>query len=300
MNFDSNNMTDKFGKLWKALTCGIFPRRDGVSYFNFVIHCEKIYDDIIYRGLLAFAKEFFELTAKKIVICVATPFCPVVARELHGNARNIFADRVLKLGEYAHIGYHGHFYKEEDGVISQISAKNYDADMVMRQMREEIGWLKRLGLSPKIYVAGWWFLTDDIIIELERSGVLVDLSVRKGKADTFGTKYLDDRNIPEYGEPFVLPPSRLIVEVQSLFGPVMPPFIMKYHLAQYLCGKNRGDLFFAFPLHDWDIPKYYSNILSNVIMLKKSLGGHMDWMNIPDMREAYMSKNGGLDGRGTR
>lgn len=291
MRFAINALADKANKAWGALNCGKIARRKGVSYFNFAIHSEMIYDEKTYKALLAFAEEFYSLTEKKITVCVSTPACPLVSKELAAReiAMSAFNDRVASLNRFADIGYHGHFYGIKDSNIYQISNENYNRDTVIGQIRKEISWFKGIGLAPQIYVAGWWFLTSDIVLELERSGISVDSSVRKGKANTFGKNYLDDREVPGYGEPFILPPSGSVVEIQSLFGPVMPAFMMKYHLSQYIDREKAGDLFFIFPLHDWDIPKYHSNILSNVKMLKKS-GGSTEWMNIADMRASALKQ----------
>lgn len=292
MKLSVNTLADKANKVWRALSCAAIASRGGVSYFNFAIHGEMIYDEVTYKALLAFAEEFYSLTGKKIAVCVSTPGCPLVSKELAARGIEIhtFNDRVANLNRFADIGYHGHFYGINDGGIYQISDENYDKDTVIGQIRKEIGWFKEIGMSPKIYVAGWWFLTSDIVLELERSGISVDSSVRKGKANTFGNSYLDDREVSGYGKPFILPPSSSIVEIQSLFGPVMPAFMMKYHLSQYIDRESEGDLLFIFPLHDWDIPKYHFNILSNVKTLKKR-GRGAEWMNIADMRALALKSN---------
>ncbi len=278
-------LAGKAGKAWRALNCGTIARCGGISYFNFAIHTEVLYDEKTYKALLGFSEKFHDLTGKKIAVCVSTPACPLVSKEMEsrGVGTDVFGKRVESLGRFSDIGYHGHFYGMTGGGICQISDENYNKEIVIEQIRKEIGWFKWIGIVPEIYVAGWWFLTSDIVLELERLGISVDSSVRKGKTNTFGKSYIDDRNIPGYGEPFILPPSGSIVEIQSLFGPVMAPFMIKYHLSQYVDRERAGDLFFIFPLHDWDVPRHYSNILSGIKMLKKSLTG-AEWMNIADMR----------------
>lgn len=296
MNSKLSPLISKTGKALKVLTSGGIPRRDGVSYFNFAIHSEIIYDDKTYKMLLKFAGDFYKLTQKRIAVCISTPFCPLVSQEMAKRKipRDIFNKKVLGLSEIADIGYHGHFYKEDGRVISQISDANYDSAVVKSQIEKEMGWFKDEGITPRIYVGGWWFLNSDIILELERSGILVDASIRGGQVNTFGANYLKTDEIPEYGKPFVLPPSGSIIEIQSLFGPVMPAFMMKYHLARYLDTKITGELFYIFPLHDWDIPKYYHNIISNIKALDKSKG-HIRWMDILDMRDAYLEKRNGSE-----
>lgn len=262
------------------------PSGQAVSYLNFCVHTEMLYDERVYQALLKFAKDFFVLTGKRITVCVSTPVCPLVRDAMAKNnfTDEDFASRIRELAGHADIGYHGHFYREDREGFVRISKINYDKDLVVSAMRNEIGWLKKAGANPRVYVAGWWFMTSDIVLELERLGIEVDVSVRKGKEDTFGARYLDNDKIPDYGKPFILPPSRNILEIQSIFGPVMPSTIMKGHLSQYMKNGARGNsLFFIFPLHDWDVPKYYKNILSNVEELCRA-GEAVSWMNVLDMR----------------
>lgn len=277
-------LLDKIARVSWCLKDPGLPGRQAPVSVNFCIHTEILYDAKTFEALIKFSKNFFALTGKKIAVCVSTPVCPIVkdALDKKGISPDVMSERIRDIAKFAEIGYHGHFYLEGRSELSQISHDNYDRDTVIGQMRAEIGWLKERGIRPKIYIGGWWFLTADIVLELERSGILVDVSVRKGKLNTFGGKYMEDAAIP-FGKPFILPPSKAIVEIQSIFGPVMATPIMNGHLSRYL-GKDKDEvLSFIFPLHDWDIPKYYRNIWSNVESLHKAKDS-IAWMDILDMR----------------
>ena len=68
----------------------------------------------------------------------------------------------------------------------------------------------------------------------------------------------------------------------------MPVGIMKKHLSGFLKEEKDSPLFFIFPLHDWDVPKYYVNILKNISEFNKYKDS-VDWMDIIKMREAFLS-----------
>ncbi len=282
----------KLSRVARSVLKGSLPSRQAPSYANFCVHTEMLYDRKIYQPLLEFSRDFNSLTGRRITICVTTPLSPLVKRDMsrYHLPDDICLSRIRELKKNADIGYHGHFYKETGGSLTEISTANFEKDLVAEQIASEIGWLGKAGVEPKVYIAGWWFLNGEIVSELENFGIEVDVSVRKGKPDFFGGKYPKEDKIPPYGRPFVLPPSKGIVEIQSVFGPVMPPFFMKGHLSEYLDEGKNEKLFFVFPLHDWDISKYRRNIWANVLTLGKSKGV-IDWMDIRKMREAFRSES---------
>jgi len=274
--------------LWYVLDTEL-PKRSEAAYFNFCIHTELFYEKKNYDAVLNFSKNFRELTGKKITLCISTPECHLVKAAMLKNefSEKTFTSRVMEIARFAEVGYHGHFYDTAQEGLIQISGGHYSKDIVVSQIKKEMAWFGSIGIRPRIYVAGWWFMTSDIVLELECSGIEVDVSMRRGKNDTFGGRYLADDTLPNYGKPFILPPSKNIIEIQSIFGPVMPSSIMKGHLSQYLKSDTEDSLFFIFPLHDWDVPRYYRNIWSNVKELcrfKESVG----WMDISDMRKVYL------------
>ncbi len=287
-------LSEKVSKMIWCLTDQSLPERQAPMHLNFIIHCEVFYDKNTSDSLFSFAKEFNLLTGRRMAVCISTPRCPYVKRSMEKGryAEGEFANRLLALSKIADIGYHGHFYiNAPDGGLVQISHLNYDKDTVTRQMREEVGWLRSAGLSPKIYTAGWWFLKEEIVLELERLGFVVDGSIRRGKRDTFGSRYLEDSEIPAAGMPFILPPSRNILEIQSAFGPVMVVPLMKWHLARLMKENMDTDSFLLFHLHDWNVLESYRNVLKNLNELS-NFNKAIRWENLPDMRELYSSKNG--------
>lgn len=286
-------MLDKISKISWFIRGVKLPTRQAPAYFNFCIHAERIYDDAIFEELLKFSKDFNSRTGNKIAACIMTPHCPEIRRhmEIGGFSNDEFKRRVLALSAYANVGYHGHFYFDDASALVHISHANYERAVVEKQIDDEMEWFKDAGIAPKIYTSGRWFLNKDIISKLEAYDFQIDLSIRKGKADTAGGRYLEDKEIPKHGHPFVIPPSKNMVEIQSIFGPNMPPFAMKGHLFQYVAKDMAEELFFIFPLHDWDLPKSRKNIWANIEELCRS-ESTVRWMDVFQMRDRYLSKQG--------
>jgi hypothetical protein len=274
---------------WYMANIGL-PDRGAASYLNFCIHTEVVYEDNTFKALLRFSEDFRALTGKKITVCVSTPICPLVRKGIKEKrlSEKAFGARVLDMARHADVGYHGHFYPEGSTTFDHMRSADYDKDLVVSQIREEMAWFKSLGVFPKTYIAGCWFMMKEMVVELERSDIEVDVSIRRGKADTFGGVYMDASEVPNYGRPFILPPSKNIVEIQSIFGPVMSPAIMKGHLSRYMSSDTGSPQSFIFPLHDWDIPRYYRNIWANVLELQRH-EGKVGWMGIAEMRDMYIN-----------
>jgi len=284
-------MLKKIPKAVWYLAKGDLPGRTGVSYVNFCVHTEMLYDEKTYLHLLKFSRNFNALTGNRTTLCVTTPLSPCVKKEMKrlGVHEKSVAERLSELKKTSEIGYHGHFYDDTGVDLKEMSAENFDERAVRNQMASEIKWLTACGVTPKIYTAGWWFLNSRIVRMLETFGIEMDSSVRKGKSDFFGGRYLGEDEVPPYGKPFILPPSSNILEIQSIFGPVMPPFFMKAHLSGYLEIDREKDIFFVFPLHDWDITRYGGSINANVSALDK-LKGRFEWMDMTGMRNVWLKK----------
>ncbi|MBU1808666.1 MAG: hypothetical protein KJ661_03785 [Candidatus Omnitrophica bacterium] len=283
-------LSEKLIRIAWYLTNMNLPERRALSYVNFCIHTEVIYEDGTYRALLKFSRDFKELTGKKITVCVSTPICPLVRKGLvdNGLSEKAFSERVSEMARHADVGYHGHYYPEGTTTFDHMRRSDYNKDLVVKQITREMTWFRNIGISPKTYIAGCWFMMKEMVLELERCGIEVDASIRRGKGDTFGGVYLDISRVPQYGRPFILPPSKNIVEIQSIFGPVMAPAIMKGHLSRYMRSDIGSVQSFIFPLHDWDIPRYYRNIWANVRELQR----HKDkiaWANVNEMRGMYLN-----------
>jgi len=230
--------------------------RSEPAVVGFSVHCEKIYDGVIYRALLQFSKYFFGMTGKRLIVCTHSPLNPVTQYVIKniGLKEAEYKERLDSLREFCDLGYHGHFYrKKKEGEYSTINEYSPHSDVAVGQIRQECGWFRDNGFTPRKYIAGWWYLNKDIVLELEAQGFETDFSMRCSGKDTFGCKYLqEDERLP-VGDPFILPPSKRIIEIQTVFGPTSHPYRVGQLLGRFMrYGKDRK-IYFVFSMHDWDL-----------------------------------------------
>ncbi len=250
---------------------------------NFVFHTERVAEAPSFERLLAFVSAFHRATGARPTLCLLTPECPKVQAQMEraGIGEDVFTQRVARLLEYAEAGYHGHFYEVtqdeaaariafrahygRDGVtpgpsragrptwIVPVSHLNARHDLVAAQMDREIAWLAGAGIRPRVYVAGWWHMDGEVARLIEARGIRIDCSIRRQHANTFGARYLGDGAIPPRGEPFLLPPTRSVLEVQSIFYPVDHPYRMRAAYAAIAAHRPERPLFVALPSHEGEL-----------------------------------------------
>jgi hypothetical protein len=250
---------------------------------NFVFHTERVAEAPSYERLLAFVAAFHRSTGVRPTLCLLTPECPKVQRQLErgGLDADGFGERLVRLLEHAEPGYHGHFYEvsrdeaaarrayrahygregatpgpRRDGHpawLIPVSHLNPQPALVEDQMDRELAWLARAGITPRTYVAGWWHMDATIAKLLAARGFTVDCSIRRQHANTFGARYLEDASIPPRGEPFLLPPTDSIIEVQSIFYPVEHPYRMRSAYADIIAHAPGRPLFVALPSHEGEL-----------------------------------------------
>ena len=250
---------------------------------NFVFHTERVAETPSFERLLAFVSAFHRATGARPTLCLLTPECPKVKAQMErtGIDADAFTERLARLFEHAEPGYHGHFYEvTEDETFARsafrrhfrkegatpgpsrdgrptwlipVSHLNPHPDLVCAQMDRELAWLERAGIRPRVYVAGWWHMDAEVARMIEARGFRIDCSIRRLHANTFGAHYLRDDAIPPRGEPFLLPPTRSVVEVQSIFYPVDHPYRMREAYAAIAEHLPERPLYVALPSHEGEL-----------------------------------------------
>ena len=250
---------------------------------NFVFHTERVAEAPSFDRLLAFVSAFHRATGARPTLCLLTPECPKVRVQMErgGIAEGAIVERIARLLEHAEAGYHGHFYEVSadeasaraafrahfgrDGVypgptrdgratwLIPVSHLNPRHDLAAAQMDRELDWLSRAGIRPRVYVAGWWHMDAEVARMLDQRGFDIDCSIRRRHANTFGARYLGDEAIPPRGEPFLLPPTRRVLEVQSIFYPVDHPYRMRTAYADIAAHRPDRPLFVALPSHEGEL-----------------------------------------------
>lgn len=258
------------------------PRAEPVR-INFVFHTERVAETPSFERLLAFVTAFRRATGIRPTLCLLTPHCPKVQVQMArtGIDSDGFAERAGRLLEHAEAGYHGHFYeltRDEERArkayrehfgregaypgppgsggpwwMIPVSHLNPRHDLVAAQMDRELAWLKGAGIRPKTYTAGWWHMDAAIAALLAERGIAIDCSIRRRHANSFGARYLDEAGIPPRGEPFLLPPTDRLVEVQSIFYPVDHPFRLRAAYASIAAHAPDRPLFVALPSHEGEL-----------------------------------------------
>ena len=267
--------------LW---TFSSFPEihRNKQININFVFHAEAIANKKIFDKLVDFCKKFLDHTHAKVTLCITTPFCPQTQCQLEEFNITIgeYEKRVKEVSEFAEIGYHGHFFIDSSDMVP-INHLNYNFQLIGKQMHAEFKWFKEQEIYPITYVAGWWFLTDDIIKQLEDFDIRVDCSIRRNHTNTFGEKFIEDDKIPQRGEPFFLSPSKKIVEIQSVFYPIDHPKSTFNKLRNTINFKPDKELFLVFPSHEGELLEFNREFRANIKMLTKL--DYIKWTNLSEM-----------------
>ncbi|MCK5594669.1 hypothetical protein KAI19_00650 [bacterium] len=261
-----------------------FPEihREKPINMNFVFHTEAIANKKTFGKLMDFCRRFLDHTNAKVTLCITTPFCSQTQRQLDEFNITIgeYEKRVKNISEFAEIGYHGHFFMDSAGTVP-INHLNYNSRFIREQMRAEFKWIKEQGISPITYVAGWWFLTDGIIKQLEDLGIKVDCSIRRNHTNTFGEKFIKDDNIPQRGEPFILSPSQKIIEIQSVFYPIHHPRLTLKMLNNTLNFRLDKELFIVFPSHEGELLEFRREFWASIKILTKL--NYIKWTNLAEM-----------------
>jgi len=271
--------------LWTFSSFPEIQRKKPIN-INFVFHTEAIANKRIFDKLMDFCKKFLDHTHVKVTLCITTPYCPQTQCQFDEFNISIreYEKRVRDISRFAEIGYHGHFFKRitcENKEILRISHLNYNVSLIKEQMRSEINWFKEQKISPITYVAGWWFLTDGIIEQLENFGIKVDCSIRRNHTNSFGKKFIDDSKIPQRGEPFVLYPSKEIIEIQSVFYPIHHPRLTLNMLKNVVEFRQDKQLFLVFPSHETELLEFSREFWANIRMLTKL--DYIKWTNLSEM-----------------
>lgn len=243
-------------------------------YLTLIVHTEKVHDAGIFAKMLELGAELpFRPSA-----CVMTPANPYIkaAMSAEGVSEDEFRARLKKLGGPFEIGLHCHYCApgtgdRDPGAKTGIERAGFRLTMnepeeIKKQFRAEYAYLSASVAAPKAYTAGWWFMNDVVASLLEEHRFETDCSIRHGLRDSFGGTHLAPDRLPEKGVPFILPPTRTVVEFPSVFYLHMNWWTVVKELFPLLtCSK--GPLFAALPVHDYDLKENSALILENIRFL---------------------------------
>jgi len=188
--------------------------------FGLVLHTEGLVSDKVAFELKEFGREvspFF-----RPMLTTITPICPMyqvdpladplrvelpeIARTQRVEAE--FAERINSLAEYFDVGYHGHFFKADDGVYRP----TFELGAIRQQFEQEREYLSDIGLAPETYAGGWWYINSQIHSLMAEHGLTVDTTINDLRLDSFSRR----QPFPEspLGQPFWV--SKSVLEIPSL------------------------------------------------------------------------------------
>jgi hypothetical protein len=218
--------------------------------FGLVFHTEGLVEEKVVRELRAFGREvspFF-----RPMLTTVTPLCPMyqvsplvdsqrielpkIARSQKVEAD--FTERIQGLAEHYDIGYHGHFFKAVDDGYKP----TFKFDEIRDQFRAEQQHLRDIGLAPKAYAGGWWYVTPQILSLMAEVGINIDTTINDLRLDSFSRK-----------QPFPLTPlgkafwaTQAVLEIPS----VRSFFNLFFGVA---VEKRRATNYVIIALHDYDL-----------------------------------------------
>ncbi|MFA6434229.1 MAG: hypothetical protein WCW52_05990 [Elusimicrobiales bacterium] len=276
--------------LKRTLPSLMFKRGEPL-YLSVAVHTEHVHDAAIFRDMADFGKQLpFRAAA-----FVMTPRSAIIAKEMseNGVSEEDFSGRLKALGEIYDIGLHGHYcrprpagaakYEPADWLVKAGFEQTSDLPLEIReQFAAEYDYLCGTTGRPRIYSGGWWFMNETVVSLLEEFGLRADCSLRRGYADSFGNRYLPVRAMPGRGRPFILPPSKEVVEFPSTAYLYEDWWRLVRELAPLLAGSG-GPRFAVLPAHDHNITEYGGKMLENIRLLSNIR--NVRFVPFPRMRE---------------
>ena len=286
------------------------PRRSRPLHLNFVFHAENIADERYWPGFLDFATRFRQKTNVKPIVCVVPGVNPLALVQMarYAVSTKEYADRVRQLQAISEVGYHGHFFTRADSprqaretyqtflddvdvfpydaLIAQaqqpIGKTNEDLGAIRTQFARELEWFVSVGMRPRVYAAGMWFLSRAVTDLLDTNGFAVDTSIRQGHTHPMGGHDLPSHVVPERGAAFLLPPHRRVIEIQSLFYPVEHPARQLPYLREILLRDPEHDAFAVFPSHETEVHHFGRAFDRWVDVIHENVTGAA-WTGLDDM-----------------
>jgi hypothetical protein len=137
---------------------------------TYIFHTESIYDDIIFKRLIKFCKKYFDLTGTLPICAIIPPTSIHIKEKINaiGLTDNEFIKRVKALEKVSTLGYHGHFYLDNNNSYQNaMHCNSYNSEELLEQFQRDINWFKCNNINHNgIYTGGWWFINQKLICML--------------------------------------------------------------------------------------------------------------------------------------
>jgi hypothetical protein len=275
-------------------TAHLIGKRGEGLYLSLIFHAEKIQEERVYRRLCQFGRFLSSGYHFRTTLCLMTPQNPYLQCQMRAGriSEKEYRQRVKSLSQWYDLGFHGHWCKSNatnmvsPGLIPEEYRKLgfgltlAEPQAIEEQFRAEVDYLSTNFYPPKVYTAGWWYLSEQIINLLDEHRFDIDCSVRYGRKDTFGGHYLPPDQLPEQGYLFHPYPAKRLMEVPSIAYLHMNWWTIIRDLLPVLKASRRP-LFSVLPLHDYNLLDGLEKIQENVAFLAHIKNVH--WVEVTKM-----------------
>ena len=149
----------------------LFTKKGQLKPYNiklgYIFHTERLYNDRIFDRLLLFCKAYHTITGAKPICTVIPPSNLQLKKEILENKfpEEYYTSRIAELSKHSTIGYHGHFYLNNDPKdYNAIHCNSYNFENLEEQFSNDLNWFKKNNISHNnIYAAGWWFFNTGLL-----------------------------------------------------------------------------------------------------------------------------------------
>jgi len=201
-----------FNRLFKGMLNSVYSTGILSKYqlkLGYIFHAEQLHNDLYFNQMLAFCKDFKNLTGAKPVATIAPPTNKLLQKQLEDASFNPtdYPKRVRLLAQHAAIGYHGHFYQNNSPeYFNGMHCNQFNGNELKKQLDEDLEWFSANEINHNgVYAGGWWFMNDVLASALISYGFTVDFSFSRSPYfyNAFSCKLMNDNDI-RAGESFYL------------------------------------------------------------------------------------------------
>lgn len=270
--------------------------------FIFVFHTEKIHDAKIYKRFIEFCTAYKDLTGKKVLATLMSPVNSRHKKELKGYNKTVeeYANIAKDLSNYADLGYHGHFWRDDIPIddLKGIKSENYNSSndklLVNSQIDRDINWFLDYEVNNNdAYTAGWWYNSKDLYQKLIQKEIIYDFSHTHMNwvNNAYSKSFLKNKKI-NYGEIFNLHDvvaDKSINCIQTIAGCHSTRFVEDFirHLNKNLSIKQRH-IIGALATHDYNLIQHYDNALNVIKYLVKQ--PNVQFLEVSDLKNLSFNK----------
>jgi hypothetical protein len=200
----------KIKNIAKRMLYTFSPKRQLKSHnikLGYIFHTERLYDDQIFNRLILFCQKYKVITGVEPICAVIPPSNLLLKQDMRANnfSESDYTSRIIELSNHSTIGYHGHFYLENNPVYyNAIHCNNFKVENLRTQFENDIQWFEKNQIAHNnIYTAGWWFFNEDLLQLLLQHGFQFDFSFSRAPFfyNQFSNEVMNENNIPT-GEVF--------------------------------------------------------------------------------------------------